>query len=120
MLMISAAKVSSEGFREVTHPMLAMFLRPVIGVYGDWLMIGSSSAALTKCLDVAAGKAPSIKENKRFQAEGLVPTGPVLGASFKDTSNFGQELAGVAGMAGFVGGMVTAGIPEKDADDKKF
>jgi hypothetical protein len=120
MLMVTPAKVNAEGFREVTHPMFAMFLRPVIGVQGDWLMIGSSAGALNKCLDVAAGKAPSIKENKRFQAEGLIPSGPVLAASFKDTSNYGQELAGVIAMVGMVGGIVTGTIPEKDEEAKKF
>jgi len=113
MLMISPAKVNAEGFREITHPMFAMFLRPVVGVNGDWLTVGSSAAAVNKCLAVASGAAPSIRENKRFMAEGLVPTGPVAGASFKDTSNFGQELAGVAGMIGLVGGMAAATIPDE-------
>jgi hypothetical protein len=113
MLMVSPAKVDAEGFREITHPMFAMFMRPVVGVNGDWLTIGSSAAAVNKCLAVASGKAPSIRENKRFSAEGLVPTGPVVGASFKDTSNFGQELAGAAGMIGLVGGMATAMIPDE-------
>ena len=113
MLMISPAKVNAEGFREITHPMFAMFLRPVVGVNGEWLTIGSSAAAVNKCLAVASGTAPSIRENKRFSAEGLVPTGPVAGASFKDTSNFGQELAGAVGMAGLVGGMAAAMIPDE-------
>jgi hypothetical protein len=118
-LMVTPAKVNAEGFREVTHPMFAMFARPVIGVHGDWLMIGSSAGAVNKCLDVAAGKAPSIKENKRFQAEGLVPKGPVQAASFKDTTNFGQEMAAAVAMAGFVGNMVVAGMPETNPDEKK-
>ena len=113
MLMVSPAKVNAEGFREITHPMFAMFMRPVVGVNGDWLTIGSSAAAVNKCLAVASGTAPSIRENKRFMAEGLVPTGPVAGASFRDTSNFGQELAGAVGMIGMVGGMASAAIPDE-------
>lgn len=113
MLMVTPAKVDAEGFREITHPMFAMFMRPVVGVNGDWLTIGSSAAAVNKCLAVASGKAPSIRENKRFSAEGLVPTGPVAGASFRDTSNFGQELAAAIGMVGMVGGMATAMIPDE-------
>lgn len=113
MLMISPAKVNAEGFREITHPMFAMFMRPVVGVNGEWLTIGSSAAAVNKCLAVASDKAPSIRENKRFSAEGLVPTGPVAGASFRDTSNFGQELASAIGMIGMAGGMATAMIPEE-------
>jgi len=112
MLMVTPAKVDVEGFREITHPMFAMFLRPVVGVQGDWLTIASSAAAVNKCLSVASGKAPSIRENKRFKEEGLLPTGPVAAASFQDTSNFGQELAGVIGIIGMFGGMATAGIPE--------
>jgi len=112
MLMVAPAKVSAQGFREITHPMFAMFLRPVVGVNGDWLTVGSSAAAVNKCLDVASGKAPSIRENKRFREEGLIPTGPVAGASFQDTSNFGQELAAAIGMVGMVGGMASATIPE--------
>lgn len=113
MLMVSPAKIDAEGFREITHPMVAMFIRPVVGVNGEWLIIGSSAAAVNKCLAVASGKAPSIRDNKRFSAEGLIPTGPVVGVSFKDTSNRGQELAGMAGMAGMVGGMAAAGIPDE-------
>jgi hypothetical protein len=90
-----------------------MFARPVVGVYGDWLTVGSSASAVNKCLDVASGKAPSVRENKRFREEGLVPTGPVAGASFQDTSNFGRELAGAIGMIGLVGGIATAAIPEE-------
>lgn len=112
MLMVTPAKVDAEGFREITHPMFAMFMRPVVGIQGEWLTIGSSAAAVNKCLAVASGKAPSIRENKRFREEGLVPTGPVSSLSFQDTSNFGQELAGVVGMIGMFGGMATAGIPE--------
>jgi len=119
MLMVTPAKVSAEGFREITHPMFAMFMRPVIGVNGDWLTIGSSAAAVNKCLDVASGKAPSIRENKRFREEGLVPAGPVAGASFKDTSKFGQELAGAIGMVGMFGGMASAGIPD-DPDSRQL
>lgn len=113
MLMVSPAKVNAEGFREITHPIFALFMRPVVGVNGEWLTVGSSASAVNKCLAVASGTAPSIRENKRFSAEGLVPSGPVAGASFKDTSNFGQELAGAAGMIGLVGGMAAAMIPDE-------
>ena len=112
MLMTSPAAVNATGFRQVTHPMLMMFIRPVIGVKDEWLMIASSAATLNKCLAVSAGKAPSILTNVRFKKEGLKPSGPVLSCSFRDTSNFGQELAAAAGMAGMLGGMATAPIPD--------
>ncbi|MFH1108634.1 MAG: hypothetical protein V1790_05485 [Planctomycetota bacterium] len=118
MLMVTPAKVNAEGFREITHPIFAMIARPVVGVYGDWLIVGKSASAVNKCLDVASGKAPSIRENKRFREEGLVPTGAVAGASFKDTSKFGQELAAGIGMIGMFGGMATAMIPDEPETHK--
>ena len=119
MLLVSPAKVNAEGFQEITHPMFAMFLRPVVGVQGEWLMIGSSAAAINKCLDVSAGKTPSIAKNERFKTEGLVPTGPVTSASFTDTSKFGQELGAAIGMVGMFGGMAAAGIPENSPQARK-
>jgi hypothetical protein len=116
MLMITPAQVNAEGFREITHPMLAMFVRPVVGVKDDWLFLGTSAAAINKCLDVAAGKAPSIVQNKRFQEEGLPAKGPVLSVSFKDLTNLGQEIAGVVGIIGMMGGLMTAQIPDVPDD----
>jgi hypothetical protein len=118
-LMISPAKLDAEGFREITHPSLAMFMKPVIGVHGDWMMIGSSSTALQKCLDVAGGKAPSVMKNARFSEEGLIPKGPVRSASFADTSKTGQELASALGMVGMFGPMIVGGMPDKTAEEKQ-
>jgi hypothetical protein len=112
-LIITPAPVSAEGFRQITHPLVMMFARPVIGVKDDWLMIGGSATAVDKCLAVAEGKAPSIMENERFKSEGLIPKDAVQSASFKDTSKLGEELGVAAGVAGmFVGGILTAGMQE--------
>ena len=119
MLTIAPAKVDAEGFREIMHPSLAMFMKPVIGVHGDWMMVGTSSTALQKCLDVSAGKAPSITKNARYSEEGLIPKGPVRSASFEDTSKTGQELASALGMVGMFGPMIVGGMPEKTAEDKQ-
>lgn len=114
MLMISPTKIGAVGFHEVSHPMLMMAgMRPVIGVQGEWLMIGSSSATIKKCLDVAEDEAPSIMANERFKKEGLIPKGPVLSCSFKDTSKFGQEMAAGVSMVGMLGGILTAQIPDE-------
>ncbi len=113
MLVVEPAPVGAEGFRVVTHPMMAMMmLRPVIGVKDDWLMIGTSAGPIRKCLDVAAGKAPSILKNERFKREGLVVSGPVMSASFTDMSKLGEELTSAVGMAGMVFGFATMGIPD--------
>lgn len=112
MAMITPARVNAEGFREITHPWIMTFMRPVVGVKDNWLFLGTSAAAINKCLDVAAGKAPSIARNERFQKEGLIPEGPVLSVSFTDMTNFGQEMAGVVTIIGTMGGLMTAMIPE--------
>lgn len=117
-LMIGPADVKAEGFRQITHPMLMMMMRPVIGVKDEWLMLGSSSAAINKCLDVSAGKAASIVTNERFRTEGLAPKGAVMAASFKDTSKFGQELGKAVGMVGMMSGMATGMIPAEPGADK--
>ncbi|MCH8148530.1 MAG: hypothetical protein IH987_11135 [Planctomycetes bacterium] len=118
-LSITEADLATGGFTQISHP-LAMFLRPVIGVHDEWLMVGTSAKAVDKCLKVAAGKAPSIKKNHRFMEEGLLPKGAVLSASFTDTSKFGQELGSMMGMASLLGGGLVAMIPDDNADAKKL
>ncbi|MCH9003360.1 MAG: hypothetical protein IIC02_12370, partial [Planctomycetes bacterium] len=118
-LMVTEADLAVAGFVQVTHPFV-MFIRPVIGVHDEWLMVGTSAKAVDKCLKVAAGKAPSIRKNQRFMDEGLVPEGAVLSASFKDTSKFGQELGSMMGMAGLLGGGLVAWIPDQHDDSRKL
>ncbi len=119
MLTISPAKIDAEGFREIVHPSLAMFLKPVFGVQGDWLMVGTSAASIQKCLNVASGKAPSIMKNDRFTEEGLVPKGAIRCASFEDTSKTGQEIASALGMVGMFGPMMVGGMPSKTPEEKQ-
>lgn len=119
-IRVAQAPGLKEGFVELTHPLLMMFVKPVVGVQDEWLIIGTSSSAVNKCLRVASGDEPSILKNKRFVEEGLVPTGPVLSASFADTSKFGQELGAAMGMVSLLGGGVIASIPEHDPDTKKL
>ena len=97
---------SLEGFLTLTHPMMMMFLRPVYGVADGYMIIGSSEKAILRCLKTARGENPSIRKNKRFIEEGLIPTGPATAVSFKDLSNLGQEIAQVLGLLGMVGNMV--------------
>ena len=120
MLMVSTAPVSADGFRQITLPAMAIFMRPVVGVHGDWLMLGTSPAAINKCLEVEAGETPSIRENERFKKEGLIPKGPVLAASFKDTSKSGREMAALLGLLGMGGNVFVAGLPEDTEDNRKM
>lgn len=110
-LMVSPVPVKAEGFRQITHPLIMVFIRPVVGVKDEWLFIGSSPAAINKCLDVAAGRVPSIRENERFLKEGLIPKGPVSAVSFKDTSRMGEEMSELAGMVAVGMGLASA-LPE--------
>jgi hypothetical protein len=117
LIMMPAGAVEAPGFKEVTHPMvMMMMLKPVIGVTDEWLVIGSSSAAVNACLSVAAGKAPSVLENERFQQEGLIPKGPVNSISFTDLSNLGGELAQVVNIISMAGGMMTTFMPPDDPE----
>ena len=93
LLIQEAPDISAPGFRVVTHPAIAMWLRPVVGVHGRWLIIGSSAEAVNAYLATSTGRAPCILENERFKTEGLVPTSPVSALSFSDMTNLGQELA---------------------------
>ncbi|MCP4590736.1 MAG: hypothetical protein GY842_08325, partial [bacterium] len=111
MMLADVPDLEAEGFRSITHPLLAMQgLKFIVGVTDDHLVIGNSAEAINACLSVAAGKSPSIRENPRFIAEGLVPEGAVYGASFHDLSNLGQEMASGFFMAGMFGQM----IPENE------
>jgi hypothetical protein len=109
---LSPADVGAEGFQKIFHPFLAMVqASPVIGFHGEWLIVGTSEAAVRKCIEVSKGNAPSIRENARFKAEGLMPKGPVAAISFTDTTNFGPELAAGVGTMSMMFGMMTAMMP---------
>lgn len=96
-----APAVNAEGFRSVFHPMMMMMqVQPVIGMYEDWLMIGTRAKDVNRCLAAARETEPGIRENARFQREGLPARGPVTGAAFTDLSSQGEELALVFGMLG--------------------
>ncbi len=110
MLAVTSAPHCPGGFRQIIHPMLAMFMKPVVGVYGEWVVIGTSQQAVARCVAVAEGKVPSIRENTRFRAEGVNPRGSVQMVSFEDATDWGENLSQSFAMAGMVGGMVSAQI----------
>lgn len=94
-------------FRSITHPIIAIQgIKLIVGVAGDYLVIGSSTAAINACLATAAGRAPSIRHTPRFQKEGLLPQGPVCGAAFTDLSQLGQEMGQVFMMLGLAGTII--------------
>lgn len=105
------AIAGNEKFFTLTHPQLAMFLRPVVGVHGKHLILASGSGAIESVLNTADGKTPSILENERFKNEGLQPDAPVQSISFTDMRGTFKGYAMGMGMAGGMGAMFTAGMP---------
>jgi hypothetical protein len=101
-----------EGFTSVNYQPLMMFLRPIYGFADGFLIVGSGENAISRCLKTARGESPSVRENKRFLEEGLMPSGPVTSISFADKSQMGQQLAQVMGMMGMVGAMIP--VPQED------
>ena len=93
-------------FKSVSHPFLAMLIKPVYGVADGWLIVGSSESTISKCLATAAGKHPSFRKNARFQAEGILPEGPVHYFSFEDTSNRGKDCSTICGAFGMAGNFI--------------
>jgi len=114
LMIADAGDVNAEGFRSLTHPLIAMQgLKFIVGVTDGQLVIGNSAAGINACLATAAGKAPGMAENERFKNEGLMPEGAVYAASFSDLSNLGQELGTIFFMMGMVGQFIP------DAPDTK-
>ncbi len=95
------------GFRSVIVPTFAMFglNAPTIGVKDGWLMIGSSPEILTRAFAVAAGTEENFGANERFQKEGIVPKGEVIGLGFEDLTKLGEELGQVLQMVPMIGMM---------------
>lgn len=95
-LIITKVKVNEKTeFKQIGHAMMAMMpgiSPPVVGCSEGQLFIGSSAKTIKTCLMTAAGKHDNITKNKRWQDEAIMPTGSVVGVSFTDESNMGQEL----------------------------
>jgi len=88
------------------NPDAMMQARPVVGVYEDWLVVGSSPQSVNKCLATSKGLRASIKESPRFREQGLPITGCVNSVSFSDQTRLGESLAGSCMMAHMFTGML--------------
>jgi hypothetical protein len=100
-------QLSPEQFMKVSHPLMLMAqCDPCVGVWEDWLIVGTREHAVKMVIDTASRQHASIVENPRYRSEGLRAEGPLYGASFADLSNLGQELeAAMVGM-GFASAML--------------
>jgi hypothetical protein len=110
-LMLSEVSVGGKKtFTQISHPMMMMMggLRPpVIGVAEGHLILASSAATVTKCIETAAGKHPNITKNPRWKKEALVPKpGPVDSISFTDKTNTAAELQAMIGGLSMAAGMI--------------
>ncbi len=100
VLISDAPGVKGGGFKKLLIPPLMMFGQPVIGIYGQTLIVATSESAINKCIETAAGRSPSISDSPRFKAEGLPIEGPVHAASFTDMGKTTQAAgAGIAAAA---------------------
>ncbi|HUU84246.1 MAG TPA: hypothetical protein VM243_12150 [Phycisphaerae bacterium] len=118
-LIVTPALVKAPGFRTLTYPPLIMLAQPVVGVYQEWLVLGTSAEAINVCLDTAAGDRPNILKSERFRREGILRTEPASSASFTDLSNMQQQLSQAFHMAGVVGGIVSQIMREQDEEGAK-
>jgi hypothetical protein len=93
LIITPASDVKAEGFKSVTHPMVAMMMVSLTyGIHEDWLVLGSSSSAINKCLETARGQGARFVDSERYKKEGLAASG-AANVSFTDLSNLGQELS---------------------------
>lgn len=118
-LMLKEIKVGGrEGFHSVAHPFMLMLQMPPVawGVADGYLIIGSNEKAIERCLAVANGKRPSIRESERFRREAIVPEGKIVSASFNDSSKWHEELKQGLSAATVSLGMMTAFTPIPDEE----
>lgn len=85
----------SENFKSIIIPQLAMMGvgKPTLGVKDGWLVLGSSPEMINGVLATIRGEEPNVSASERFQKEGLSPTGDVVGISFTDQSQLGDQLS---------------------------
>ncbi len=121
-LMLTPVTVAGrKGFTQIMHPMMMMMgggmSPPVWGCAEGHLILGSSSGAVTTCLETGRGDHPRITSNRRFKTEGLVPSsGRADSVSFTDESKKAEELQAVVGgltMGLGMAGMFAQGAPEE-------
>lgn len=105
--LLPASGLPVEGFQRVEFGMLAvMAIHPCVGVWEDWLVIGTNESAIQAMLETAAGKHDNILKNAQFRAEGILPDGPVQLLSFTDMSRLGESLTSAFIGMGFAAGTI--------------
>lgn len=114
LVMSKATVAGDDSFTSIMSPMMPI-IKPVIGVHGGYLIIGSSANAVGSVLATAAGDQPNILDSATFNADGILPTGPVYSISFTDMRGSYRETAQMLGMAGGFGSIIVANLPPEQA-----
>jgi len=102
------------GFKRLDIAMMDVSM--LMGVKDGWMMFGSSADALALTDAVAAGTAPSVRENEALMSRAIIPDGPVQAASFSDYTGIAEELAGGLMMVGSMGSMMTMSMPPDERE----
>ncbi len=95
---------AQDRFREIRIEALP-FLRPVVGLTGDALVISSSADAVRRVVASFSGEAPSLLDNPRFTAIGQLE-GHVCEAYYTNLEDMFAGVANVLGTLGFIGSIL--------------
>ena len=102
-----ATGIPVKGFKTITIASMAMIVgSPCVGIWEDWFVFGSNEAIVKKIMATTSGKAKSIRDNVRFQQEGIFLNEPVQSVSFTDLRTVSQQLTGFLVGMGFTAGMI--------------
>jgi hypothetical protein len=104
LAVVEATIEGAEGFRSLKSPMLGMvgMKAPTLGVKDGWLWFGSSPEVVARSMAVASGSEENFSKNERFQKEGLPLGDQLVSMSFKDTTQWGEQVGAALGMVSMV------------------
>jgi hypothetical protein len=112
MALSISPTVGLEGFHDVSMGMTQSKL--VVGVSGEWLVLGSSAEAVRLSRATAAGEHPNVLENETMAQKAILPKGAVQRVSFQDKSGTGEDAAAVLRMVSMFGPMSISQIPDAE------
>ena len=84
----------------------------LIGVDGDWIVMGSSAETIELTRATARGELPNVLANTELIASAILPDGPVNSVSFSDLSGRADAMADGIEAVGMFGGMAGMMIPD--------
>jgi hypothetical protein len=108
-------------FERLNAMFFTMFgVEPVIGFHEDWMICGTSQAAVQRVLDVRAGKGTTIETSDSFKRFGAAVDGPVNSLSYNDLAENTRHAAQVIRQIGvFAPAIIGAAGAQADPEDLK-